>query len=135
MSVPDALRVRLERERTILLQAYATAAINTDSLVVVLPDYPLPPGWSHDTTDVLFAIPVNYPAGQPDNICARADLTLAGGAPAGNNQGLQIHDGRPWLQFSYHVDPGDWQPRADPAAGSTLADYLAGALMRFDEAS
>lgn len=135
MTLPDALRVRLEQERTILGQVYPTAVINAETLVVVLPEYRLAPGWSHDTTDVLFAIPLNYPAGQPDNICARPDLTLAGGTAPGSNQGLQIHDGRPWLQFSYHVEPSDWRPRADPAAGSNLADYLTGALSRFDEAS
>ncbi len=135
MTIPDALRVRLEQERPFLRQAYPDADIKADTLVVVLAGYRLPQGWSHDTTDVLFAIPANYPAGQPDNICARPDLALADGSPAGNNQGVQIHDGRQWLQFSYHVEPGDWHPRADPSSGSTLADYLTGALTRFDEAS
>jgi hypothetical protein len=135
VTIPDALQVRLAQEIPILRQAYPDAVIKIDTLVVVLAGYQLPPGWSHDTTDVLFAIPANYPAGQPDNICARTDLTLADGSPAGNNQGVQLHDGRQWLQFSYHVDPNDWKPRADPSAGSNLADYLTGALTRFDEAS
>jgi hypothetical protein len=135
VTVTPALRARLEQERELLLQAYPTAQLHIDALVVILPDYPLPPGWSHPRTDILFAIPANYPAGQPDNVCARPDLTLAGGAVPGNNQGLQTHAGRTWLQFSWHVDPGDWKPHADPSAGSTLADYLTGALTRFGEAS
>ena len=135
MTAPARLLERLAQEEPLLRQAFAHAAIDTVALVVVLTDHGLPPGWSHDRTDVLFAIPTNYPAGQPDNICARPDLTLAGGGAPGNSQGIQTHAGQPWLQFSYHVDPGDWRPRANPAAGSNLADYLAGALTRFQEAT
>jgi hypothetical protein len=135
VTIPQKLQLRLEQEHDLMLQAYPTAQIKFDTLVVVLVDYRLPAGWSHDTTDVLFAIPANYPVGQPDNICVRPDLTLPGGALPGSNQGMQVHDGRPWLQFSYHLEPGDWQPSADPASGSTLADYLTGALTRFDETS
>ena len=135
MPVHDRLAERLTQEEPLLRQAFPEAAIDTDALMVILHDYPLPTGWSHDHTDVLFAIPFNYPAGQPDNVCARPDLTLAGGATPGNSQGIQQHAGRSWLQFSYHIDPSDWRPHADAAKGSNLADYLAGALSRFQEAS
>ena len=130
-----ALQARLAQEQPILLQAYPTAQLLIDELVVILRNHPLPPGWSHPDTDVLFVIPTNYPAGQPDNLCARADLTLVGGDLPGNHQGVQTYGGRDWLQFSWHLEPGDWSPHAHPAAGSTLADYLTGALTRFDEAS
>lgn len=135
--MPPSARLpeRLAREAPLLRQAFPNATIDSDALVVILAGYGLPPGWSHSNTDVLFAIPSNYPSGQPDNICARPDLTLANGSVPGNSQGLQLHGGKQWLQFSYHVDPNDWRPHADPAAGSNLADYLAGALTRFDEAS
>jgi hypothetical protein len=133
--VPERLAERLVQEEPLLRQAFPKATIDSDALVVILHDYPLPAGWSHDRTDMLFAIPLNYPAGQPDNICARPDLALAGGATPGSSQGIQQHAGRPWLQFSYHIDPNDWRPHADAAKGSNLADYLAGALSRFQEAS
>jgi hypothetical protein len=135
LSVPDRLAERLAQEEELLRQAFPNATIDREALVVSLRDHPLPAGWSHADTDVLFAIPVNYPAGQPDNICARPDLTLAGGATPGNSQGIQQHAGCSWLQFSYHIDPNDWHPHVDPAQGSNLADYLAGALSRFEEAS
>jgi hypothetical protein len=133
--VPERLAERLVQEEPLLRQAFPKATIDSEALVVILPDHPLPAGWSHDYTDVLFAIPLNYPAGQPDNICARPDLILTGGATPGNSQGIQQHAGRPWLQFSYHVDPNDWRPHADAARGSNLADYLVGALSRFQEPS
>jgi hypothetical protein len=135
MPISAELRQRLAREKPLLRQAFRTATIDDDALVVTLAGHRLPPGWSHQRTDVLFAIPVNYPAGQPENICARPDLTLAGGAVPGNSQGIQVHAGKPWLQLSYHANPADWRPKADPEAGSNLTDYLTGALTRFDEAS
>jgi hypothetical protein len=133
--VLERLAERLTQEELLLRQAFPKATIGSQTLVVILPGYPLPAGWSHDHTDVLFAIPLNYPAGQPDNVCARPDLTLASGAVPGNSQGIQQHAGRPWLQFSYHIDPNDWRPHADASKGSNLADYLAGALSRFQEVS
>jgi hypothetical protein len=134
MTEPNRLAARLAQEETLLRQAYPGARIDRESLVVVLSGHRLPAGWSHDETDVLFPIPLNYPAGRPDNICARPDLTLANGGTPGNSQGVQVHAGKQWLQFSYHVEPGDWRPTADPASGSNLAEYLAGALTRFQEA-
>ena len=135
MSTPIRLQDRLAQEAPLLCQAFPSASFDPVALVVILTDHRLPPGWSHDRTDVLFPIPANYPAGQPDNICARSDLRLANGAIPSNSQGLQVHAGRQWLQFSYHIDPSDWRPHADPVEGSNLADYLAGALTRFQEAS
>jgi Prokaryotic E2 family E len=133
--VPERLAERLAQEQTLLRQAFPDATIDSETGVVVLHDHLLPAGWSHDRTDVLFAIPLNYPAGQPDNVCARSDLTLANGATPGNSQGIQQYAGRSWLQFSYHIDSNDWRPHADATKGSNLADYLAGALSRFQEAS
>jgi hypothetical protein len=129
------LRERLAHEEPLLHRTFPTAVLDAETLTVTLAAHQLPPGWSQQRTEVLVAIPVNYPAGQPDNVCVRPDLTLTSGAAPGNCQGIQTHAGRPWLQLSYHVHPADWRPRADPEAGSTLADYLAGALTRLDEAS
>lgn len=133
--MPAELAERLAQEEPLLRQAFPAATLDAGRLTLTLPGHRLPAGWSRTRTEVLVSIPVNYPAGQPDNVCVRPDLTLTGGAAPGNCQGIQLHAGRPWLQLSYHVHPADWRPRADPAAGSTLADYLAGALTRLDEAS
>lgn len=134
-SVLDELRRRLAAEAPVLHRAFPAATIDVGSCTLTLAEHRLPPGWSQRRTDVLVAIGLSYPAGQPDNICVRPDLTLAGGRLPGNSQGIRIHAGRPWLQLSYHVNPADWRPQADPGAGSNLAEYLAGALTRFDEAS
>lgn len=131
----DQLRQRLELERPILVRAFPRAELLAEDKVVILRDHRLPPGWSHELTDVLFTFPANFPAGCPDSVCARRDLTLANGNSPASTQGIQTHAGREWLQFSWHVDAGDWRPTVDPAVGSNLVTYLVGALGRFEEAS
>ena len=84
--VPQRLAERLAQEEPLLRQAFPKATIDSGALVVISHDHALPAGWSHGQTDVLFAVPLNYPAGQPDNVCARPDLTLAGGATPGNTR-------------------------------------------------
>jgi hypothetical protein len=131
----DRLRERLDLEEPVLLEAFPSISVDRQSNTVTLPGHRLPPGWSHEVTDVLFGFPSNYPAGCPDNVCVRPDLRLASGELPSNNQGVQTHAGRQWLQLSWHIDAADWAPTADPRRGSSLATYLIGAFSRFDEAS
>lgn len=128
------LEKRLDAEEPLVHQAFPGATIDRAGLLVVIPDHDLPTGWSHEETDVAFQIPASYPAGQPDNICARPDLTLRSGSAPGNSQGVQTHGDRQWLQLSWHID-GGWHPTADPARGDNLVTYALGALARFEEAS
>ena len=132
-SVQDRLTERLDEEERLLVEVFPTVRLDRDSLTVVLPAHRLPSGWSHEFTDVLFAIPSNYPAGCPDNVCSRPDLRLADGAEPANTMGEHEHAGRRWLQFSWH--PERWRPTADAARGGNLTNYLIGALARFEEAS
>jgi Prokaryotic E2 family E len=134
-SPADRLRERLDLEEPVLLEAFPTSRLDRDSNTVTLLGHRLPAGWSHEITDVLFGFPSNYPAGCPDNVSVRRDLRVASGELPANNQGVQTHAGRDWLQLSWHIDATDWAPTADPRRGSNLATYLIGALMRFDEAS
>lgn len=134
VSAHDRRRERLEQERPLLVRAFPTAVLDVDNSVVIVPAHRLPPGWSHDETDILVEIPPKYPSTPPDNVCARSDLTLTSGQSPQNNQGYRDIAGRRWLQFSYHVDPSEWRPNADLTTSSTLVDYLHGALTRFEEA-
>ena len=133
------LRTRLDRrlhdEEVVLLQDFPTAQLGRETNTVILPGYQLPNGWSHPTTDVLFVVPDNYPAGCPDNVCVRPDLRLANGQMPDRNLGVQSYVGREWLQLSWHIDSGGWMPTGDPSTGSNLASYLIGALARFDDPS
>lgn len=130
----DRRRERLEQERP-LLEAFPSVLLDVEAGVVIVRSHRLPPGWSHEETDVLVEIPEKYPSAPPDNVCARPDLTLADGRMPQNHQGHRQIAGRGWLQFSYHVEPSDWHPDVDLARSSTLVDYLHGALSRFEEAT
>ncbi len=129
----ERLRERLDAEAVILTEAFPTATIDAQTNTVTIVNHPLPPGWSHSSTDVLFSFPPNYPAGCPDNVCVRPDLRLARGELPANNQGVQVHAGREWLQLSWHIDAADWRPSANPREGSNLVTYLIGALSRFED--
>lgn len=129
----ERLEQRLDLEELVLREAFPRALIYRAGSAVILADHRLPPGWSHEITDIAFGYPPNYPSGCPDNVCARPDLTLANGQAAGNNQGIQTLAGRQWLQFSWHIDGADWVPTSDPRQGSNLATYLIGALTRFED--
>src|SRR3546814_11352245 len=94
----ERLRERLDAEVAILAEAFPTARIDAHTNTGTIVNHPLPPGWSQSSTDVLFTFPPNYPAGCPDNVCVRPDLRLARGELPANNQGVQVHAGREWLQ-------------------------------------
>jgi hypothetical protein len=90
--------------------------------LVVLPHFPLPPGWSTPTTEVVFVVPLGYPVARPDTFWTSPDLRLASGGFPANTQlnanygdyGNRLLD-RLW--FSYH--PSTWNPSYD-----TLTTYV-----------
>ena len=130
------LAERLDVEEALLTNAFPNAKIDRPNGVVVLADYGLPAGWTSTSTDVMFQIPANYPAGCPDNVCVRPDLRLANGEMPGNQSGVIHCADREWLQLSWHfVEQTDWVPTADASKGSNLVTYLLSAVTRFDEAS
>jgi hypothetical protein len=96
-----------------LAVCYPTAVVTdrTDhSAVVAVPGLPLRPGWNLPTTEVLFLVPMAYPAAQPDCFYTDPKLRLAGGQlPA--NTALNELDGRQLLWFSWHL--ARWHPHRD----------------------
>jgi hypothetical protein len=101
----------------------------------VIKHWPLPPGWNKRETAVLVLIPSGYPLTPPDNVYTDADLYLADGRIPGNADGVIHHNGHPWRQFSYHVEPGDWQPHADLLRGHNVLTFLEGVAQRLAEVS
>ena len=107
----------------------ATLRDGSDGTVLVtLPDVPLPPGWSTKATAVHFVVPVGYPAAQPDCFWVDADLRLANGTLP-SNSGAQpvpvVNAAALW--FSWHLSA--WRPSKDRLI--TYARFIA---RRFDDA-
>ena len=93
---------------------------------VIVPELPLPPGWSASETTVRWVLSPGYPAAQPDCFFADVDLRLASGSlPA--NSGIQQLGTEQLLWFSWHVQ--SWRPGRDD-----LVTYLRFIERRFTDA-
>ena len=107
----------------------ATISEGSDgTMLVTLPDMPLPSGWSAKATRVRFVVPVGYPAAQPDCFWVDADLRLANGSLPSNSGAQSVPvAGTPALWFSWHLSA--WRPSHD-----SLITYARFIARRFDDA-
>lgn len=98
------------------------------SSLISIPSLRLPAGWSSVEAPVWFAVPVGYPAAQPDCFWSGPALRLTSGAmPA--NTGIQHHPvtQEAVLWFSWHL--ASWRPSDDDV--STFARFI---VRRFADA-
>ncbi len=84
---------------------------------VVFHNYPVPPGYSKVSTDLLLKFPISYPNGRPDMFWTDEDLTLTGGQVPRNADAIETPLGKRWRRFSWH--PRNWNPGVD-----SLRTYL-----------
>lgn len=98
--------------------------------LVVIPDVPLPAGWSQNATHVRFTIPTGYPYAVPDCFWSDGGLRLASAQMPQNAVQGQITPGQPdgsLLWFSWHVTANCWNP-----AQADLMTYVKVILRRFE---
>ena len=105
----------VERQFEMVKAAYLGAALthNPDgSYTILIPGVKLPEGWNCPTTDVIFLLPVGYPAGKPDCFWTSANLRLKNNNPPQNTGNNPIPHGQPGLLwFSWH--DANWSPLSD----------------------
>ncbi len=97
--------------------------------LVVVPNVPLPKGWSQSSTHIRFVIPNGYPYAAPDCFWADRTLRLAQGRLPQNAVVGQLMPGQPdpdTLWFSWHVNAA-WNP-----ATCQLATYVNIIRSRFE---
>lgn len=124
---------RLRSELEMVRRQFGTAELDPERKRLVVVGWELGSGWSISATDVIVLIPPAYPATPPDNFFTCNDLRLANGhLPGCTSLGHQIA-GRQCLQFSYHVEPGEWRPGAEPGSGDNLTTFLAAVGRRLSE--
>lgn len=97
--------------------------------------WPLGPGWNLAETPVLMLFPAGYPVTPPDNFYARNDLRLNSEIQPGATSQNVSQVGRAWLQFSWHVEAGDWKAHAEILKGDNMLTFLEGVGRRLLEAS
>lgn len=73
--------------------------------------YPVPPGFSKQSTELLIRAPMSYRNGKPDMFWTDKDLVLASGGVPQNADNIERYLDRDWRRFSWH--PQNWNPGAD----------------------
>jgi hypothetical protein len=103
--------------------------LHNGTLLITVPDLPLPGGWTADHATVRFLAPVGYPHARPDCFWADEGLRRATGAlpQASNVQEIPDSGGVRGLWFSWHV--GQWNPNRD-----NLKTFLKVIRNRFSQA-
>lgn len=82
-------------------------------LDVELIDFPLPPGLTAPTANVLFRLSPSYPDVAPDMWWVIPHLARAGGGVIQATELIEPYDGRQWQRWSRHLDPGAWRSGID----------------------
>ena len=104
-----------------LREYYKTARMDRrgdGTVLISIPDFPLPSGWSVSKTDVCFVVPLGYPVASPDTFWTDVDLRLANGGFPANTQ-INANYGGPPPRLWFSVHPTTWSPSHD-----TLLTYV-----------
>jgi hypothetical protein len=119
-----------EQHFSMLRESYSDAtnqALKDGSIAVVVPNIPLPEGWTATTATIRFKAPVGYPLSRPDCFWTDPDLRLKDGKlPQNTGQNQMPEEPSALLWFSWHLQ--SWSPNAD-----TLITYLNVIRRRFQE--
>jgi len=95
---------------------------------LVLRDFAVPPGYSHENASVLVKLPKLFPDAAPDMFWLRPAVELNNGqAPKATS--MEVIDGEPWQRFSWHLKQGSWRPGV-----STLRDFIRAVIGRLTRA-
>jgi hypothetical protein len=89
-------------------------------ICVVLPNYPLGPGYDRPTADLLLRLAPGYPDVAPDMWWFHPPVRRSDGAEIPATQAFEHHLGREWQRWSRHLNPGQWRSGID-----SLESYLA----------
>jgi hypothetical protein len=127
---------RRKREVELLRCGFGQVDVGEHLEWVIIRHYPLISGWNRSQTEVLVTIPPGYPNTPPDNFFTDNDLRLSDGNRQPENTSPNIQQlGKAWLQFSFHVQKGDWQPHMDLLNGHNLLTFMEGVRQRLLELS
>jgi hypothetical protein len=122
---------RIKRELALVQAAYGEIEVDADLRWFVIRHWELVAGWNKQHTRLLVLIPPGYPITAPDNFFTEPDLAVKGGGAPGSTSGPVQQAGQSWLQFSYHLEGGEWRPEQ----GHNLLTFLAGVARRLREVS
>lgn len=117
------------REEFELLKGAFPKAMYQDRWVL-LPEHPLPPGWSASSIDVAFFLKPPYPANSPYGIYAPRDLTFEGRPPENYRPAKEtLPFPGSWAVFSWQAE--QWFPGGTAADGHNMMTWALGIRRRF----
>lgn len=89
-------------------------------ICVVVPDFPLGPGYDRPVADLLLRLAPGYPDVAPDMWWFHPYVRRADGGPIPATEVYERHFGREWQRWSRHLQPGQWRSGID-----SIESYLA----------
>jgi hypothetical protein len=123
------LEERLDRELQILQGKYPGAIRN--GMWFLVPEYPLPSGWSHDKVSVVAYLRAGYPGTGPYGIYIPQELRHDNQLPESyrNVAELQPPFGGTWAFLSWEAE--QWFATAEPQGGHNILTWVDGFAARF----
>lgn len=89
-------------------------------ICVLLPNFPLGPGFDRQNADLLLRLSPGYPDVPPDMWWFDPPVQRRDGAQIAATQTTENYLGRAWQRWSRHLQPGQWRSGVD-----TLRSFLA----------
>jgi len=126
---------RIGQELEVLRIRFPDLEYKGDGHWLRIPSYPLPAGWSKQSTEVAFQIPVGYPGTPPYGIYTVAGLKFCGTQPENYTEPAPAQPPFPgmWGVFSWALVDGQWRPTANINSGPNLLNWVLGFADRFRE--
>lgn len=111
-------------------ERFPNHAVNADGgmIAVLLPSFPLPPGFTVTKADLLLRLSPGYPDVHPDMWWFDPPVARTDGGTIAATDAREVHLGRMWQRWSRHLSAGQWRPGID-----SLESYLV--LVRAELAS
>jgi hypothetical protein len=88
-------------------------AVEGGMTCVIVPDLALPPGLSHQQSDLLLRLSPGYPDVPPDMFWFDPHLSRVDGARIDCADQYEDYLGRRWQRWSRHLDGGAWRSGSD----------------------
>ena len=89
-------------------------------MCVLMPNFPLPPGFDQAGSDLLLRLSPGYPDVPPDMWWFAPAVRRTDGAVIAATEVREMHFGREWQRWSRHFSAGQWKSGID-----SIESYLA----------
>lgn len=129
------LSSRMDQELALLKHYFVDIQHRVENGVhwYLIPDHPLPDGWSRKSTPIAFHAQVGHPGAQPYGIFVPRGLTY-NDVPLQNY--TEVAPSQPpfegeWSIFSWSPEDGEWKVTADIQTGSNLLNWALSFKQRF----